>query len=314
MGELFLGLLAIILQGIFAGSETAFTRANWIRLATWQKKHTTTLLLKSRAQSSLNLLQKKEQVLVVTLIFTNLFIVIASAIFSRFFIIHFGPAYTSIAVLVVVVMSLIFGDFLPKVLAQAFPEYWVIITSPLLRLLTMILAVFLSKNKLRTPHQLSRQDFLYLLQEQNGKTSLITHQMAKGLFDFSQLSVSEIMVPEERITAFARDADLKTVKKTIAKYRFSRYPVYQVSSSKLVGIVHIKDILIAMRKKKFQLKDIIRKPFIVSSREKATSVLKAMRRQGEHLAIVQNVGEQTLGIITLEDLLEELVGEIRSEA
>jgi putative hemolysin len=313
MSELILGLAAIFLQGIFSGSETAFTRANWIRLATWQKQPTIASLLKLRAESTLRLLEQKERVLIITLIFTNLFVVSASVIFSRFFIVHFGPAYTSIAVLVVVMLSLIFGDFLPKALAQAFPEYWVIIASPLIELLLMIMNFFRPKNKTKKFHELSRQDFLYLLQEQKSGTSLVTNQMAKALFDFSRLSVYEIMVPKERIIAFSENADLKIIKKTIEKYRFSRYPVYQKDNHNIIGIIHIKDILIAMRKKGFQINDMIRAPYRVLNQAKAMPVLKAMSRQGEHMAIVEDENGATIGIITLEDLLEEIVGEIRSE-
>lgn len=313
MSEIIFGLLAIFLQGIFSGSETAFTRANWIRLATWQKKHTTTSLLRQRAESAIYLLRQKEKVLIITLIFTNLFVVSASAIFSRFFIIHFGAAYISIAVVTVFVLSLIFGDFLPKAMAQAFPEYWVIISSPLIALLVMIMNFFHSKNKIVKPHQLSRPEFLSLLQEQKSNTSLITNQMAKALFDFSRISVGEIMVPKERVVAFRENLDLKIIKKTIEKYRFSRYPVYQKDNHKIIGIVHIKDILTAMRKKRFQVNEIIRTPYRVYGQAKAMPVLKAMSRQGEHIAIVHDENYVTIGIITLEDLLEELVGEIRSE-
>ncbi|MBS4016391.1 MAG: DUF21 domain-containing protein [Candidatus Latescibacteria bacterium] len=313
MSELVLGFIAIILSGVCSASEIAFTRANWIRLKTWEKKQTTLSLLRLRTTATLHLLTEKERVLVIILILNNVFNIVASAIVTRFFVIHFGPAYTTAAVFIVIVLLLIFGEFLPKTIAQGFPEYWAIAVSPAIQLLSMIVGLFRSKGKVKKPHQLSRQDFLYLLQSQESKTSLVTNQMAKALFDFSRLSLSEIMVPEERIVAFTENADLKTLKKTIEKFRFSRYPVYQKKNNDIIGIIHIKDILVAMRKKRFQMNELIRTPYFVNSQTKAMTVLKAMSHQGEHMAVVQNEQKQTIGIITLEDLLEELVGEIRSE-
>ncbi len=313
MNELILGFMAIILSGVCSGSEIAFTRANWIRLKTWEKNHTTLSFLKLRATATLQLIDVKERVLIIILILNNIFNIIASIIVTRFFVIRFGPAYTTVAVLIVVILLLIFGEFLPKTIAQAFPEYWAMIVSPVMQLLSVFVALFRPQNRLKKPYKLSHQDFLYLLQEQKGKVSLVTNQMAKALFDFSRLSVSEIIVPKERIIAFEEKSSFKTLKKTIEKFRFSRYPVYQKQSDEIIGIIHIKDILMAMRKKRFQIKDLIRAPFFVNCQAKAMTILKAMSAQGEHIAVVQNEIQQTIGIITLEDLLEELVGEIRSE-
>ncbi len=313
MSEIILGLIAIIGQGIFAGSETAFAKANWIRLTTWARKKTLASILQVRANTTIGLIAKKEQILIITLVMTNLFVVMASVIFSRFFIIYFGPAYTVISVLVVVVLSLVFGDFLPKIIAQAFAEYWVMIFSSIIRLLLIIFTPILPKAQTERYHKLSRQDFLLFLKEKKTKDSPILNQMAKALFEFSQMTVKEIMIPKERIVALPEDATYHQVKKIIEKYRFSRYPIYQNNLDNIIAITHIKDIVSAIRNKTWKLKDFYRKPYLVQTTDKAMTVLKTMSRQGEHLAIVQNEQAKTVGIITLEDLLEEVVGEIRSE-
>jgi putative hemolysin len=312
MNEIILGLIAVFLQGVFAGSETAFSRANWIRLTTWKKRRSSISILRLRADRTLNLLRHKEQILITTLILTNLFVVVASTIFSRFFIIRFGPAYTTVAVLVVIVLSLVFGDFLPKIIAQAFPEYWAIFFEPIIRLFTAILKPVLPRTKPEQYQQLSRRDFLYLLKEKKTKESLTINQMAKALFEFSKMTVGEIMIPEERIIAFPEDISFLRAKKIIEKYRFSRYPVYRKNISNIMRIIHIKDMLMATRAKP-TITDISRKPYFVAPHDKAMDVLRAMGRQGEHMGIVQNDKHETIGMITYEDLLEELVGEIRSE-
>jgi CBS domain containing-hemolysin-like protein len=313
MSEIIIGLLAIVLQGFFAGSETAYSRANWIRITTWQKKPAAATLLRMRAPATLRLVANKERILIITLIFTNLCVVAASAVFSRFFIINFGPAYTTIAVIIVVVLSLVFGDFLPKAVAQAFPEHWSSLASPIFEFLSLIFSPFLSKPKNVQYHPLTRKDFLYLLKEKETKESLVTNQMAKALFDFSRLSVYEIMVPKERIVAFPDIADFSDIKKMVDKYRYSRYPVFKKTNDNIIGIINIKDILTAISRQEISLKDVMRKPYFVTPEEKATDVLKAMRQKGEHLALVHNEKNRTVGIVTLEDLLEEVVGEIRSE-
>ncbi len=311
MNAIFLGLIAILVQGFFSGSETAYSRANWIRLAAWHKHHSP--MLKSRASNALRLVQDKERVVVLTLIFTNLSVVAASTIFTRFFIVNFGPAYTSVAVLVVLLLSLIIGDFIPKIIAQAFPEYWAIIASPVIRFLKTIFLLILPKTNTEHYNKLSRTDFLYLLKQKPGKESIVVNQIAKALFDFSQITIAEIMIPKERIVGLSEDASIQEIRKTVEKYRFSRYPIYKKNTGEITAIVHIKDMLQTLNTRKVKLSDIFRKPFIVKTDDKATAILKTMTRQGEHLAIVTNTQAQPVGIITMEDLIEEVVGEIRSE-
>lgn len=313
MSEILLGFMAIIGQGIFAGSETAFAKANWIRLSTWARKKTLASILQARANATIELFVKKEQILIITLILTNIFVVMASVIFSRFFIIYFGPTYTVVSVIVVVILSLVFGDFLPKIIAQAFAEYWVIVISPIIRLLLIVFSPMLPKAQTDRYHKLSRQDFPLLLREKKTKDSPTINQMAKALFEFSQMKIEEIMIPKERIVALSEDVTYQQTKKIIEKYRYSRYPIYQKSRDNIIAIVHIKDIILAIRNKTWRLRDFYRRPYVVSAKDKAMAVLKTMSRQGEHLAIVQNELKETIGIITLEDLLEEVVGEIRSE-
>jgi len=314
MNEIIFGLIAIILQGFFAGSETAYSRTNWIRLSTWQKTRPNISFLHFRASRTLNLLERKEHIIIITLILTNFFIVIASTVFSRFFIVNFGENYTIVAVIMVVFLSLVIGDFIPKIIAQAFPDYWSVVASPLIQPLCAIFSPILPKAQTKHYHKLSRRDFIYFLKEKKTRDSLVINQIAKALFDFTKITIGEIMVPKERIAGFIEDNRFVTIKKIVEKYRFSRYPVFQKKSGKIVGIVHIKDLLIAERRKKVDIGKISRRPYFVRSEEKAMPVLKAMSKRGEHLAIVQNENKEVIGIITLEDLLEEVVGEIRSEA
>jgi Mg2+/Co2+ transporter CorB len=313
MTEIILGLIAIICQAFFAGSETAYSRANWIRLSTWKKTRPTISFLRFRVNQTFDLLAHKEEIIIITLIFTNLFIVIASTIFSRFFIIRFGSNYTIVAIILVVLLSVTIGDFFPKIIAQAFPNYWAIFAGPIMQMVYKILSPLLPKPKTERYHKLSRRDFLYFLKEQKTQDSLVINQIAKALFDFTKITIGEIMVPNARVIGLVEDDKFVAVKKIVEKYRFSRYPVFQRNTGEIVGIVHIKDLLMAERRKKVDISKILRKPYYVRSEEKAMPVLKTMSKKGEHLALVQNENKEVIGIITLEDLLEEVVGEIRSE-
>jgi len=232
---------------------------------------------------------------------------------QRFFIVHFGPAYTTVAVLLVVILSLVFSEFLPKITAQAFPEYWMIVFEPVIRLSINVFSPFLPKTKNARYRVLSRYDFLYLLKEKKSDESLVINQMAKAIFEFSQTTVAEIMVPQERIIGFSEDADFPTARKIIERYRFSRYPVYKKKTNKIIAISHIKDILLSIGTKPSKVTRFLRKPYLVPGDEKASNILKKMSKQGEHMGIVINDKNETIGIITLEDLIEELIGEIRSE-
>jgi magnesium and cobalt exporter, CNNM family len=317
--SILLGLIAILIAGFFDGSETSYTRANWIRLTTWSR------FKRFGAEKALQLIGSKEKILVTTLIGSNLFIVLASVTFSNYFIANLGPNYAWLAAVIVIILSLIFSQFLPKTVAQAFPDHWACIVSYLLFWLTKIFSpatyilssfarLFASPLTRSVPNfaSLSRKDFIVALREYDRsrpeKSDRISHLsgIAARLFEFGRMKVKEVALPLSRAVTVPEQIPLDDLYERIKKYSFSRYPVYRDTPENITGVLYTKDLLFLPHQR-------IRQPYFVSSETRAMEVLTEMRHRGEHLAIVKNQDNKITGIVTLEDLIEELIGEIRSE-
>jgi putative hemolysin len=312
--ELLFGFFLILASGFYSGSETALYRANWIRLTNWASHNI------AGAKVALQLLDRRETTVVDTLVGANLCNVFATVLFSRFFAARYGPAYAMVAVVLVVGLTIILGDYVPKAIAQAFPDRWLrqtvlplsvsrVVFAPagfILSGITRLLVGPFTRSGQR--FTLTRQDFLAALRKrdaESGSARLVT-EMVSRLFRFSAMKVSEVGIPLAQVEAVPHDAGLNDVLAVINEHGFSRIPVYQGDITNITGIIVAKDLLAAPAWR-------IRKVPRVNESDRAMEVLRLMQRRGEHLAVVEDAGHQVTGIVSLEDLLEELVGEIRSE-
>jgi putative hemolysin len=312
--ELLFGFLLILATGFFSGSETAVYRANWIRLTNWAGRNI------SGAKSVLQLLDHRETTVVATLVGTNLCVVFATELFSHFFEGHYGPASATAAVVLVIILTIILGEYVPKAVAQAFPDRWLVRTVLPLSVSRIVFApaVFVLSGVARLlsapvagagqRFTLTRQDFLAAMQKrdaESGSTRLVPNLVSR-LFRFSAMKVSEVSIPLAQVKAVPQDAGLNDVLAVIREHGFSRIPVYQGDVTNITGVIVVKDLLSAPAWR-------VRKIPRVTAGDRTMEVLRLMQRRGEHLAVVEDVDHRVTGIVSLEDLLEELVGEIRSE-
>ncbi len=312
--DLLVGFLLILATGFFAGSETAVYRANWIRLTNWAGRNI------PGAKSALQLLDRRETTVVATLVGTNLCVVFATELFSHFFAGRYGPVYASLAVVLVIILTLVLGEYVPKAIAQAFPDRWLrrvafplslsrAVFAPTVFLLSRIARILAGPAARTGPRfTLTRQDFLAAMQKrdaESGSATLVTNMVAR-LFRFSTMKVSEVRIPLAQVKAVPSDAGLSEALSVINRHGFSRIPVFQGDITNITGVIVAKDLLSAPAWR-------IRKIQRVDETARAMEVLRLMQRRGEHLAVVENSLHQVIGIVSLEDLLEELVGEIRSE-
>jgi CBS domain containing-hemolysin-like protein len=312
--NLIFAFLIVFIQGFFAGSETAFITANRIRLKSWAD------LGNQRAQQVLQLLDRKEELIIGTLLGTNLAVVAAATLFTDYFITQIGPTATLLAILVNVTASLVLGEFLPKTLAQARPEFATLKVAPVIRAVVWVFSPVISAFKLITqwnrlvmvrenPHRLAgRRDFLAAVREAErlGHLPDRSSGIVKNLFDFTEARIRDVMTPLSKVVAMPKEASLKDLISTFTKYGYSRYPVYEGVKKNFVGLVYLRDLI-------FKRQVVIRPAFFVAEDRSPMEILKAMQRRGEHIAVVVGRDRVPIGIATLEDLLEELVGEIRSE-
>lgn len=312
--ELLAGLVLIAAVGFFAGSETAVYRANWIRLTNWLRRNL------SGAKLALDLLDRRDSTVVATLVGTNLSVVFATELFSRFFEHHFGPGFAAVAIVLIVILTLILGEYLPKAIAQAFPDRWLRRTALPLAVsrIAFAPAVFLLGGITRLiagpppsddhRFRLTRQDLLAAMTQRDRGAGPDPHtsRMVARLFRFSRIRVCEIEIPIEEVKSVPHDAGLNDILALINRYGFSRMPVYDGDATNLTGVIVAKDMLAAPA---YRLRRLPR----VAGSTRAMEVLRTMQHRGEHIAAVEDDEHHVTGIVSLEDLLEELVGEIRSE-
>ena len=312
--ELLFGFFLILATGFFAGSETAVYRSNWIRLTNWASHNI------AGAKSALQLLDRRETTVVVTLVGTNLCVVFATVLFSHFFEAHYGPASATAAAVIVIVLTIILGEYVPKAIAQAYPDRWLrqtvlplsisrVVFAPAVFVLSGVARLLAAPVAGAGPRfTLTRQDFLAALRKrdaESGSPRLVTNMVSR-LFRFSAMKVSEVRIPLSQVKAVPHNAGLNDVLAVINEHGFSRIPVYQGDLTNITGVIVAKDLLSAPAWR-------VRKMPRVCEDDRAMEVLRLMQRHGQHLAVVENADHQVTGIVSLEDLLEELVGEIRSE-
>jgi len=312
----------LLLSGLFSASEIAVYRANWIRLTHWVERR------RGGARLGLRLLSWREPVVIAILVGNNLVNVFASLLAVRFVAMTFGPAYTGIAVVAVVALTVVFGEYLPKALAQGHPNHWLALASwPLaaaLALFSPFVALLFGLTRLfaapaaRTGRKLTltRQDFLAAMRrrerlvcaspESDCRPGQTSSSIAARLLRFSGMTIGDAAIPLDRVKSVPEGATPDAVRSVVELSGFSRIPVYCTAADDLVGVMVAKDLLGDSRPRVHRLER-------VKKTARALEVLEAMQRRGQHIAAVTDEEDCVTGIVTLEDIIEELVGEIRSE-
>ncbi len=237
---------------------------------------------------------------------------------------------TAISFSLITALHITFGEQLPKVIGIASPEQWAILISIPLEIFTRIFYPFILSLQAIVKHfaNLLRVDVtsehskrynveeLRLLITEFRQQGRLPHQkglMLEHVLKFEDVKVEEVMIPRLDVIGIEESTSVPKLMKLIAKYKHSRYPVYRGNLDNVIGIVHVKDITLSLLRGNLKLSDIIRPvPFLPES----SSLLKAleeMRKSRVHMAIVLDEYGGTKGIITLEDIVEYLMGEIADE-
>ncbi len=313
--ELLLCTLLFLLSGWFSASEVMVYRANWIRLTCWASRNV------PGAHAALKLLNDQERTLASILVGNNLANTFSSVILASFFARTLGPAWTSLAVAIVVVVTMVVGEYVPKTVGQA----WA--TGLLRRAAAALLAcrwlflpavtLLIGLTRLFRPptpglrFALTRQDFIAVMSRRDRAASTggrpAVSSMVTRLFHFSETTVADVLIPLKEVKSVAADAGIQAVLQIFNQFGFSRIPVYEGEPANIIGVIVAKDLLAAPTFR-------VRKAMRVSEDARAMDVMRQMQRRGEHIAVVEDETGRVAGIVSLEDLLEELVGEIRSEA
>ena len=312
-------VILLSLSAFFSASETAFSSVNRIKLKNLAVKN-------KRARLALAILDMYDKLLSTVLIGNNIVNITASALATALFISLFGSRGVSLATLVMTVIVLIFSEITPKTLAKDIPELTAVRTAPLLR---FFLIIFTPLNFLtsawkkviskifyvKVDRTTTEDELLTFVEEvrQEGGINIQEEKMIRQAIDFDDLKVSGIITGRVDVSAVPYSSTIEEIDRQFIDTGFSRLPVYQDTIDNITGIIHIKDFYQQVMKGIKTPVEIIKPAVFVTKTIKISKLLSTMQDKMSHMAIVVDEHGGTLGIVTIEDIMEELVGEIWDE-
>ncbi len=238
------------------------------------------------------------------------------------------PVFTVLITIVLSYFSLVLGELVPKRIAQKNPEKWAfraygvvrafgIITKPFVKFLTASTNLMLRLFKIdpnEKDKEVTEEEIRMMVDvgSESGNIEDTEREMIDNVFEFNDTEVSEVMTHRKKIVAIPDDASYEDALKVATGERFSRIPIYSGTIDNIIGILHIKDLL-GVREDTYDLSELMRDPLIVHEGRKISSLFSEMKKGGIQMAVIVDEYGGTMGICTIEDMLEELVGSITDE-
>ena len=313
-------VILIAMSAYFSATETAFTSLNRIRLKTKADDGD------RRAKRTLALAEQYDKLLSTILIGNNLVNIAATTIATVLFTKHFNDLGPALATVVLTVAILIFGEISPKSLAKEFPERWAMFATPLLHLFTIILipanflfglwkkllSLLIRKNE---EDVITEEELVGMVEQAETEGGLDEHEseLIRAAIEFNDLEVSEILTPRVDLVAVEENTDADEIARLLTESGYSRLPIYKESIDNIIGVVHEKDFYAARYRGFKSLSDLIGPVIYTTGSTKISDLLRILQKNKAHMAVVVDEYGGTEGIVTLEDILEELVGEIWDE-
>ncbi len=317
-------LVLLVLSGFFSGSETALLALDKLRVRFLQQKG------HPNADKLANLLDKPDRLLGGILIGNNLVNIAASVIATGLFVSYFGEQGEWLTVAILTPIILIFAEVCPKTYAAQYSEkvafrvlkpirFVVFILAPVIFVVSAIsrlLTAFFRKGEAEG-FTVSEDEIKAMIQvgEESGAVAAEQRRMLHGIFELSETRVRDIMIPRTEIVGIEVKTSFEEVLAISRSARHSRFPVYSDDLDTIVGVIHSKNILDYIgQSEQFSLKELCRKPYYVPEAKRIGLLLQSFRSRREHLAIVVDEYGGVEGIVTLEDVVEEIVGDIHDES
>ena len=314
-------VILVAFSAFFSASETAFSSLNQIRL-------------KSRADDGdrtaarvLAMSEQYDKLLSTILIGNNIVNIAAASIGTIIFTKMLGAERgATVSTMVLTIVVLIFGEVTPKSLAKEMPETIATAVAPVLSLLMLVLTPLtwlFSQWKRLLSHfvhssesdTITEGELMTMVSEaeSDGELTDRESELIRSAIEFDDVEVEEILTPRVDVVAVEDDISLEELAQTFAESGYSRLPVYHGTIDNIIGVVHEKDFYIARLKKATKIDDLVAPTLYTTGSTQISQLLRTLREQHHHMAVVVDEYGGTEGIITLEDILEELVGEIWDE-
>ena len=322
-GQLITVIILLCLSAFFSSSETALTTVNQIRMRTLADNGD------KRAARVLRVTGNPGKMLSAILIGNNIVNLSASSISTSLAIHLFGNTGAGIATGILTFLILIFGEVTPKTMATIKADSMSLtVAAPigfLMKILTPVIFIinklslglmFLLHVNIKDAQKKMTEEELRTIVDVSQENGVIEHEerdMIHNLFDFGDAEAKEIMVPRIDMTFVQADATYQEVLDIFRQDMFTRLPVYEDSTDNVIGIINMKDFLLQNDTPEFSVRNLLREQYFTYEHKNTADLFLEMRKSSISLAIVLDEYGVTAGLITLEDLLEEIVGEIRDE-
>lgn len=321
--QLIILILLVLLSAFFSSAETALTCANEVRIRSKMEEGS------KAARILLKILSNPSKMLSTILIGNNLVNISATTLATTFTIYTFGNAAVGIATGILTLVVLLFGEIIPKTVATLNAEQLALfysyiiyglmfVMTPVIFIVDKLGNIFLrilgidsskknigiTENELKTYVDVSHEEGVIESEER---------EMILNVFDFGDSTASAVMIPRIDMTMIDVTASYEELKSLFLKTMYSRIPVYEGSAEHIIGVVMLKDFYSNRKRDDFSIRQILREVYYTYETKKTSDLLLEMRQNAYSLAIVVDEYGDSVGLITLEDLLEEIVGEIRDE-
>ena len=312
--------VCLLLSAYFSATETAFSSANVTRLKMLAEKGN------SRAALACRLLERYDKLLSTILIGNNIVNIAMASLATALFVKSFGDAGATLSTIVVTVVVLIFGEISPKSIAKDCAENWAMTAAPFLRCLIWLLmplnALFSLWKKLLArmfhldgDNKMSPEELLMLVNEvqQEGSIDKDEGDLLKNAIGFSEQEAQDILIHRVDLAALPVDATKEEVADLFTQTKYSRLLIYREDIDHIIGTIHQKDFYVGCGVTDKPLEEILSPVMFVLENEPISLLLKKLQLAKTQVAVVVDEYGGTCGIVTMEDILEELVGEIWDE-
>lgn len=315
-------ILLVVMSAFFSATETAFSSLNRIRMKNMAENGD------KRAALTLRMAEQFDKLLSTILVGNNIVNIGLSSIATVMFIEwladeSLGP---TVATIVITIVVLIFGEITPKSLAKESPEKFAMFAAPIMRVLLLILTpvnfLFAQWKKLLSKivrsdeaPSITEEELLTIVEEaeQDGGINEEESELIRSAIEFNDLQAVDIFTPRVDIEAVSVAADKETIASKFNATGFSRLPVYDDTVDDIVGIIHLKDFYVHVYHRGEPLSKIIKPAVFITRSMKIYDLLRLLQKEKAHMAVIADEYGGTVGIVTMEDILEELVGEIWDE-
>ena len=316
-------VVCVLFSAYFSATETAFSTFNRIRVKNLAEKGN------KKASLAIKLSDNYDTLITTVLIGNNIVNTLSAALGTLVFVdILKGDQElgTTVSTVVLTLVVLIFGEISPKTIAKRRPEAFVLFSAPIINFLRIIFSplTFVFKKwqdllakafKQDDDAGMTEEELVSIIEEaeESGDIDESESELIKSAIEFNDLEVGDIFTPRIDIIALPADADRESVEKQFTESGYSRIPVYEGDLDNIIGILYHKDYYMTDFDKTHPITEILKPVIFVTKTQKINDVLKDLQEKQLHLAIVTDEYGSTAGIVTLEDIIEEIVGEIWDE-